>query len=50
MIVHMVRVVGLMDGPGFSVWGDVGFYTRFFYYIRCKNSRQILMRDRDLCA
>jgi len=49
-VVQMVRVVGLTDGPGFSVWGDGFFYWVFLDYIRCKNARQILMRDLDLRA
>lgn len=30
-VVQMVRVVGLIDGPGFSVWGGAGFCIRIFW-------------------
>lgn len=26
-VVQIVRVVGFTDGPGFSIWGDGGFFV-----------------------
>ena len=42
----MVRVIGLRDGV-FCMGG--GGFCMVFYYIRCKNAGQILMRGRDVC-